>query len=339
MMIELSLDEILAITQGFVSESYQKKWQGKPFTGLNTLSDASSSEISFLANAKYKADLATTDAGLVLVSKALYEAEQGEQKDWLAAEDAYLAFAQIQRKFYPSASGTGIRHPSAVIADDAMIADDVDIAANTVLGAGSQVGEGSIIQAGVVIGKDVRIGEHCYLHPNVVVADGCVLHNRVILQAGVVVGSDGFGYAWTGQEHCKIPQVGKVILEDDVELGANTCIDRGALGDTIIRQGVKLDNLIQIGHNVELGAMCIMASQVGISGSTTFGKGCQVGGQAGVAGHVHVGDGVQIAAKTGVMSDLQSGGVYAGMPAMPHRTWLKVSALIQRLPEIWKKIR
>jgi UDP-3-O-[3-hydroxymyristoyl] glucosamine N-acyltransferase len=154
-----------------------------------------------------------------------------------------------------------------------------------------------------------------------------------------VIGSDGFGYAWTGKEHLKIPQVGRVVLHNDVEIGANTCIDRGALGDTIIHQGVKLDNLIQIGHNVEVDALTVMASQVGISGSVKIGKGCQIGGQVGTAGHLKIGDGCQLAARTGVMSDLEAGGIYGGMPAMPHRTWLKTSALIMRLPEIWKKIK
>jgi len=163
--------------------------------------------------------------------------------------------------------------------------------------------------------------------------------DEVYLQSGAVIGSDGFGYAWNGQKHLKIPQVGRVILEDDVEIGANTCIDRGAIGDTVIGRGVKLDNQIQIAHNVHVGAYSVMASQVGISGSTVIGQGCQFGGQAGLAGHLYVGDGVKLAAKSGVMSDLEAGGTYAGAPAMPHRMWLKVSALTMKLPEIWKALR
>jgi UDP-3-O-[3-hydroxymyristoyl] glucosamine N-acyltransferase len=165
------------------------------------------------------------------------------------------------------------------------------------------------------------------------------LGDRVILQSGAVIGSDGFGYAWSGKEHLKIPQTGRVVLEDDVEVGANSSIDRGALGDTIIRQGVKLDNLIQVGHNVEIGPQSIMASQVGISGSTKIGSGCQIGGQAGVAGHLVIGDGVKLAAKSGVLGNLDAGGTYAGYPAIQHRTWLKASALMLRLPEIWNQIR
>jgi UDP-3-O-[3-hydroxymyristoyl] glucosamine N-acyltransferase len=160
----------------------------------------------------------------------------------------------------------------------------------------------------------------------------------VIIQSGAVIGSDGFGYAWTGREHLKIPQAGRVILEEDVEIGANTCIDRGAIGDTVIRRGVKLDNLIQIGHNVEIGAFSIMASQVGISGSTTVGQGCQFGGQVGTAGHIQIGDGCKIAAKSGVAGNLEAGGTYAGIPVMPHRVWLKVSAMLPRLPALWSKL-
>ncbi|MDQ6967539.1 MAG: UDP-3-O-(3-hydroxymyristoyl)glucosamine N-acyltransferase, partial [Mariprofundaceae bacterium] len=196
-----------------------------------------------------------------------------------------------------------------------------------------------VIAAGCLIAQGVHIGKDCLLHMGVKVLAESQLHDRVILQAGAVIGSDGFGYAWNGKEHLKIPQVGRVVLHDDVEIGANTCIDRGALGDTVIQKGVKLDNLIQIGHNVEIGALTVMASQAGIAGSTTVGKGCQIGGQAAAAGHLNIGDGCQLAARTGVISSLDAGGVYAGMPAMPHRAWLKTSALIIRLPEIWKKIK
>jgi len=158
----------------------------------------------------------------------------------------------------------------------------------------------------------------------------------VMIQPGAVVGSDGFGYAWNGRKFIRIPHTGRVVLGDGVEVGANTCIDRGVIGDTVVASGVKLDNLIQIAHNVRIGAHSIMASQVGISGSTEVGRGCRFGGQVGIAGHLHIGDGCSIAAKSGVAGDLPAGGTYAGIPAMPHRVWLKVSALMRRLPEMWK---
>ncbi|OIO66725.1 MAG: UDP-3-O-(3-hydroxymyristoyl)glucosamine N-acyltransferase [Zetaproteobacteria bacterium CG_4_9_14_3_um_filter_49_83] len=338
-MITLTLEQVLDIVQGFVHETQRNIGCEGELKGINTLMAASADEISFLANVKYKHALDASKAGWILVSPQVYESGLGEQKNWIKVQDPYLAFAQLQRVFHPQHIGKGRHHASAVIAESSMLAANVDIAARVVIAEGVVIGNGTVIHAGVIIGQNVSIGEQCLIHPNVVIADGTILKNRVILQAGAVIGSDGFGYAWTGREHLKIPQTGRVILEDDVEIGANTCVDRGALGDTVIGQGVKLDNLIQVGHNVEIGALCIMASQTGISGSSKFGMGCQVGGQVGVAGHVSIGNGVKIAAKTGVISDLDAGGTYAGIPAMPHKTWLKVSALILRLPEVWKKLR
>jgi len=305
---------------------------------INTLRQAESDEVSFLSNKHYKTDLSTTKALAVLMTESLFH-ELKPSCGVILVNDPYLAFARLQRYFYPQAQSQGIRHASACIDASAIVADDVDVGACSVIEAGVEIASGTSIAAGCLIGKDVRIGHGCLLHAGVKVLTGCQLHNSVILQAGAVIGSDGFGYAWSGTEHLKIPQVGRVVLHDGVEIGANTCIDRGALGDTVIQQGVKLDNLIQIGHNVEVGALTVMASQVGISGSTTIGKGCQVGGQVGTAGHLKVGDGCQLAARTGVVSDLEAGGVYAGMPAMPHRAWLKTSILITKLPEIWEKIK
>jgi UDP-3-O-[3-hydroxymyristoyl] glucosamine N-acyltransferase len=307
-------------------------------TGVGTLDQAGPDQASFLANMRYQGALASSRAAVVFVPESTTADVYGDRPVIVTA-DPYLAFARLQRHFYPQPTGSGERHASAVIAASARIADDADIGPQAVIGANAIIGPGSVIGPGVVVGDHVRIGASCLLHANVVVAHGCQLGDRVILQAGAVIGADGFGYAWSGSEHVKIPQTGRVVLEDDVEIGANSCIDRGALGDTIIRRGVKLDNLIQVGHNVEIGAYSIMASQVGISGSTRIGQGCQVGGQAGIAGHLKIGDGCKLAAKTGVMSDLEAGGMYGGMPAMPHRTWLKISALTERLPEIWKRVR
>lgn len=310
----------------------------KEIHGVGTLDQAGPDQASFLANMRYQQALASTQAGVVFVAQSMREQDL-VGKPVIAVPDSYLAFALLQRHFHPQPAGSGQRHPSAVIDASAEIAADADIGPQAVVGAGAQIGAGTIIGPGCVIGDGARIGAQCLLHARATVAHDCVLGDRVILQAGVVIGADGFGYAWSGREHLKIPQTGRVVIEDDVEIGANSCIDRGALGDTIIHRGVKLDNLIQVGHNAEIGAYSIMASQVGISGSTHIGQGCQVGGQAGIAGHLHIGDGCKLAAKTGVMGNLEAGGTYGGMPAMPHRTWLKVSALMERLPEIWKLVR
>lgn len=306
-------------------------------TGVNTLLNAKEGEASFLANMKYRGDVDSSRAGVILVGKDFLSVSG--DKALIRVADPYIAFARLQRHFHPSRQSSGVRHPSAAIDASAILASDVDVGANAVIGSGVTVEAGSIIGAGCVIEDGAVIGTNCLLHSRSVVAHGCVLGNHVILQAGAVIGSDGFGYAWTGNEHMKIPQTGRVVLEDGVEIGANSCIDRGALGDTIIRQGVKLDNLIQIGHNVEVGAYSIMASQVGISGSTEIGAGCQIGGQVGMAGHLKVGDGVQLAAKSGVIGDLEAGGSYAGFPAIPHRTWLKMSVAMNRLPELLKLLK
>lgn len=306
--------------------------------GLNTLQHAVEDEASFLANMKYKDDLHRCRAGVILVASDFPD-DHSSGKRLLRVADPYLSFAKLQRHFHPAPVSSGARHPSAVIDDSAMLAADVDIGALVVIGNGVTIGAGTIIEPGCVIEDDVSIGEQCLLRARSIVCHDCVLNNRIILQASAVIGSDGFGYAWTGSEHLKIPQTGRVVIEDDVEIGANTTIDRGALGDTVIGKGVKLDNLIQIGHNVEIGPYSIMASQSGISGSTKIGSGCQIGGQVGFAGHLNIGDGVQLAAKSGVLGDLESGAAYAGVPAMPHRAWLKMSVAMTKLPEIWKQIK
>ncbi|MDQ6987366.1 MAG: UDP-3-O-(3-hydroxymyristoyl)glucosamine N-acyltransferase [Mariprofundaceae bacterium] len=303
--------------------------------GIESLEHAGAEHASFLANKKYSVAFSNSNAGVVLIGEKVFP---DAARPLIRVADPYLAFAHLQRYFYPQPAALGKRHPTAAIDASADIADDVDVGAMAVIGAKARIGPGTRIGAACVIEDDAQIGEDCLLHARAVVGESCVLGDRVILQAGVVIGSDGFGYAWSGSEHFKIPQVGRVVLQDDVEIGANTCIDRGAIGDTLIEHGVKLDNLIQIGHNVQIGAFSIMASQVGISGSTTLGQGCQLGGQVGTAGHIHIGDGCKIAAKSGVPGDLEAGGTYAGIPVMPHRVWLKVSAILPRLPGLWKRL-
>ncbi|GMQ99718.1 MAG: UDP-3-O-(3-hydroxymyristoyl)glucosamine N-acyltransferase [Zetaproteobacteria bacterium] len=302
-------------------------------TGVSTLEHAGPDHASFLANMRYKTQFETSRAGVILLN---HKAFPNGSRPVLRVADPYLAFAILQCHYHPAKQASGLRHASAVIDTTASLAEDVDVGPLAVIGKNVHIGSGSRIGSGCIVEDDARIGDSCVLHSRTVVGAACELGNNVILQPGAVIGSDGFGYAWTGREHLKIPQTGRVLLEDDVEIGANTCIDRGAIGDTVIGQGVKLDNLIQIGHNVKIGAYSIMASQVGISGSTVIGQGCQFGGQAGTAGHLHIGDGCKIAAKSGVSSDLEAGGTYAGFPAMPHRLWLRISAITLRLPELWK---
>jgi len=332
-MKTVSLLDIAGIVNGTVEGLVGEDASNIRISGVNTLSAAGDAEISFLANHRYKDALSETRAAAVFLAA---NDPAPKRCGVIRVADPYLAFALLQRFFYPQSIANGQRHASAVIDASAILADDVDVAANAVIASHVHIGAGSMIGAGCMIGENVRIGEHCVLHANVVIREGCVLGNDVILQPGAVIGSDGFGYAWSGSQHLKIPQIGRVILEDDVEIGANTCIDRGAIEDTVIGCGVKLDNQIQVAHNVRIGAYSIMASQVGISGSTVIGKGCQFGGQAGLAGHLNVGDGVKLTAKAGVLSDLDAGATYAGSPAMPYRLFFKISALLPKLPEMWK---
>jgi|UPI0003723B5E UDP-3-O-[3-hydroxymyristoyl] glucosamine N-acyltransferase len=309
--------------------------------GVTTLATATAEHISFLANKRYRSALESTQAAAVLVDQATYKAWQAGkiscQASLIACSDPYLAFAMVQRFFHPQAIAVGEHHPSAVIHPEAFVADDVDIAAHAVIGRGSRIAKGCRIGAGVVIGDGCTLEEDCLIHPRVVIADGCHLGKRVILHAGAVIGSDGFGYAWSGTAHVKIPQTGTVYLHDDVEVGANSCIDRGALEDTVIHDDVKIDNLVQIGHNAEIGTKTVIVSQVAIAGSVTIGRGCQLGGQSAVAGHLTVGDGCKIAGQSGVIGNLEAGGVYGGTPAVPHRMWLKGIAMVNRLPELFKK--
>ena len=330
----LTLQEVAALVGGDLEGNADPKLA---IVGVNALLEADARQVSFLANPKYKTDMANSKAAAVLLGRK--EEAVPASRAVIRVDDPYLSFALLQRHFHPAPVATGLRHGTAAIAASANLADDVDVGPQAVIGEGVRIGAGSIVGAGCVIGDNAVIGAACLLHPRSVVAADCVLKDRVILQAGAVIGSDGFGYAWSGREHVKIPQVGRVVLEEDVEIGANSCIDRGAIGDTVIGRGVKLDNLIQIGHNVQIGAYSIMASQVGISGSTHVGRGCQIGGQAGIAGHLHIADGCKLAARTGVMGDLETGGTYAGMPAIPHRLWLRVSALLIKLPELIKGLR
>jgi UDP-3-O-[3-hydroxymyristoyl] glucosamine N-acyltransferase len=199
---------------------------------------------------------------------------------------------------------------------------------------GARVEKQAVLYPGVFIGRDAAVGEASILYPGVTVYRRCRIGRRVVLHAGVVVGSDGFGFALPGRENRKIPQVGYVQIDDDVEIGANTTIDRGALGRTWIQRGVKIDNLVQIAHNVVIGEYSIIVAQVGISGSTQLGKGVVIGGQAGIVGHIRIGDGVMAAARSGVHKDIPPGQIVAGSPHMPHREWLKMEACLPKLPEM-----
>ncbi len=257
------------------------------------------------------------------------------------SDNPKLDFARAADFLSPVVYGEGHRHPTAVVSPDANIHDDVDIGPHVTVGAGARVQKGCILHSGVVIGDRCEVGVHCVLHSHVVLYPGAVLGNRVVLHVGVVVGGDGFGYVLDGHTQVKFPQVGKVVIEDDVEIGCNSTIDRGSLGTTQIGAGTKIDNLVQVAHNVQIGRGVVIAAQTGISGSTIIEDYAVIGGQVGIGDHAHVQEGVVIGSKAGVLPGkiVRSGDVYWGVPVRPLLKFKQLNALFGRLPEMRAEIQ
>jgi UDP-3-O-[3-hydroxymyristoyl] glucosamine N-acyltransferase len=304
-------------------------------TGVAPLERATPSDLSFLANPKYREMALASKAGAILAA----ESAALPGKTLLLCRDPYLALARALEFMHPAVPVAPGCHRSAVLGEGCRVAEDASVGPYAVLGDHCSVGSRTVISAGVVVGSHSTIGSGCRLHPRVVLYDRTVLGDRVILHAGVVVGSDGFGYAHEDGHHVKVPQVGRVVIEDDVEVGANCTIDRGALEETRIGRGTKIDNLVQIAHNVRVGADCILVAQAGISGSTELGRGVIFAGQSGAVGHIRIGDGARIGAKSAVTKDLPDGAFVTGHPAQDHRAWLKERALCGKLDEMMRRIK
>lgn len=303
------------------------------------LGQAGPEDISFLTNPRYRQFLPQCRAGAVIVEPGVAH-ESGVKINFLECADPYLAFAKILQLFSPAKSFRAGVSGQAFVDPTAVLAEGVSILAHAFVGARARVGAGSVLYPGVYIGPDAQVGAGCELHPNVVVRDHCRLGNRVILHAGVVIGSDGFGYAGRGAEHVKIPQVGIVVVEDDVEIGANTTVDRATLGETVIGKGAKIDNLVQIAHNVVVGEHSVIAAQAGIAGSAKLGKNVTLAGQVGVVNHIKIGDGAIIGPQSGVAQSVLPGAVLSsGITAAPHPVWLKVMVLLPQLPKLWNSVR
>ncbi len=322
---------------GDLAERLGAELAGNPdlrIRNIRPLDEAGSEDLSFLHNRKYIAKAKLSEAGAVIVA----DAGLLPGRNLLIAPEPYLLLARALELIYPRPSETEGVHPSAVVAEDVGLGAGVSVGPQAVIGPGSIIGARTHIGAGCVLGRMVEVGEDCLLHPRIVIEDGCRIGNRCILQGGVVIGGDGFGYASVDGVHHKVPQVGIVVLEDDVELGANVCVDRATLGETRIGRGVKVDNLVQIAHNVSVGPGSILVSQVGIAGSTQLGAYVVMGGQAGAAGHLKIGNGAQISAKTGVFKDLDAGALVSGIPARPRREWVRAQAGLARLEKMRKRI-
>jgi UDP-3-O-[3-hydroxymyristoyl] glucosamine N-acyltransferase len=303
-------------------------------SGVAAIEEARTGEITFIANPKYLPKLSGTHASAVIVSKEVTQAD----KPLLCVDNPYLAFAKILTLFsFKPYQPKGIESKTW-ISPTAKLGKDLTLYPFVYIGDRCSIGDRVTLYPGVYVGEDSSIGEDSILYSNVSIYSGTVIGKRVILHSGVVVGSDGFGYVKEGKKNVKIPQVGKVEIEDDVEIGANTTIDRATLGKTIIRRGVKIDNLVQVAHNVAIGEDSIIVAQVGISGSTKIGNNVTLAGQVGVVGHIEIGDNVMVGAQAGVTHDLAANQGYVGSPALPHREFLRAITVFPKLPEMRKTL-
>ena len=299
-----------------------------------SLTSAGSGEIAFLSNPKFRQQLQATRASAVIVTQKHVEDTAIPR---IVHPNPYVYYARVVALLNPPSLPTRLIHPMAAV--ESKLPESVSVAPHVAIGQRVRCGENVIIHAGCVIGDDVSIGEGSILYPNVVIYPRCVIGARAIIHVGAVIGSDGFGFAKEGERWIKIPQIGRVVIGDDVEIGANTSIDRGALDDTVIGHGVKLDNQIQIAHNVRIGDHSAMAGCVGVAGSTTFGKRCTVGGAGMISGHLNIGDDVHVSAGTLVAKNLSQPGVYTSVyPMETHADWLRNAMQIKRLSKLAERV-
>jgi UDP-3-O-[3-hydroxymyristoyl] glucosamine N-acyltransferase len=335
MQVSFSSAEIVAIVQpksvrGATTETIRS---------LASLSSAVAGDLSFLGNAKYKSEVASTRASIVLLP-AEFAGEPATNQLFLLVDNPSASLARIcariEQFLWPKPA-PGV-HPSAFVAPDVQIAPTATVGPLCVIETGAVIGERAHLQAQVFVGRNARIGEDCWLMPGVILATECVLGRRVRLQPGVVIGSDGFGYEFVKGRHEKVPQVGHVVIGDDVEIGANTTLDRARFSRTEVGEGTKIDNLVQVGHNVVIGKHCLICSQVGISGSTTLEDYVVLGGQAGLGGHITLGKGVKVGGQAGITSDIPAGSFVNGTPAVPYQLERRLAILHQRLPDLFKRV-
>jgi UDP-3-O-[3-hydroxymyristoyl] glucosamine N-acyltransferase len=332
MTVSYKLSEIAAQLGGRVMGDAEVR-----ISQIATLEAAQPSQISFLTNSKYHIKLATTRAGAVILGEADADATGLPR---IISDNPYAYFAKVSALLNPLPEVVPGVHPSAVIGSGAKIDKTASIAATAVIGDGASIGAYSVIGEGCCIGANVVIGSHARLYPKVVIYHGCEIGDNLIAHSGVVIGADGFGIAMDADHWIKIPQIGRVVIGNDVEIGANTTIDRGALEDTVIEDGVKLDNLIQVAHNVRIGAHTAIAGCAGIAGSTTIGKYCRIGGSAGISGHLQIADHVEIAAFTLIGKSIREAGSFTGaFPFAKTEDWRKNAVHLRHLDELAKRIK
>jgi UDP-3-O-[3-hydroxymyristoyl] glucosamine N-acyltransferase len=304
-------------------------------TGVASIEDATPATLTFLADKRHEARLATTTAGAILLA---HDAP-GAPRPVLRVAHPYLAFVDAMELFHPVERPAPGVHPTAVVAPDAVIGPGATIAPYVVVEAGVRIGRDAVLHPRVTIQRAARIGDGFVAHAGAVVRERVEIGDRVTLHAGAVVGSDGFGFVPRPSGHRKIPQLGTVVLEDDVEIGANSTVDRATLGATRIGRGSKIDNLVMIGHGCQIGPGCLLAAQVGLAGGTRLGAGVMLGGQVGASGHLTIGDGAQVAAQSGVHRDIPATSIYGGYPAVEIHQWRRMMSSLQRLPEFLRRLR
>ena len=323
-MAAVPIGELVAFVAG--------KYSGEAdlsITSVNTLSEARAEEISFLSNPKYAPQLTKTNAGAILVPEQLV----GDDRRWIRVADPYYAMSQVVARWFarrPLPQGIS---PQASIAPSVVLGRNVAIGPFAVVRDGTIIGKDVVIFQGVSVEAGSTIGDGTIIYPNVVVYDGSVIGRRCVIHSNCVIGADGYGFATNRGKHHKIPQVGIVRIEDDVEIGAGTTIDRAAFGETVIGEGTKIDNLVQIGHNVKIGRHCLIVSQVGIAGSTELGDHVAVGGQSGVSGHLKIGNRVQIGGGSAIVENIADGAKVMGYPAVPFRQFARREAALRRIME------
>lgn len=302
-------------------------------TAIAPLDRAQSHHVTFLANAKYAPLLASSDAGVLLVAPALADTP-GAARARVIVANPFEAMLSLLAELYSAPTQLPGIHPSAILGAGVTLGDEVSIGPYVVIGEGARIGSRVRLHSHVVVGDGVEIGDDCELYESVTCYPGTSLAERVRIHAGVRLGSDGFGYVFRGGVHEKIPHVGRCIVEADVEIGANSTIDRGSIDDTIIGAGTKIDNLVQVAHNVRIGRLCLIMSQVGIAGSVRVDDGAILAGQVGVSGHHTIGKGARLAAQAGVFGDIPAGETWSGYPARPHREALRAQAALFKLPSL-----
>jgi UDP-3-O-[3-hydroxymyristoyl] glucosamine N-acyltransferase len=329
------------LTAAEIAEAVAGELEGdaaRVITGVGALESAQPHELSFVANPRYLPYLLRTRAGVVLVPRTLADSvPEGIAR--VVVADPHIAMYHALRALFPVERASPEVHATAVVHPTADLGEGVSIGPYAVVGAATRIGTGVTIGAHVVIGDGCEIGEASTIHPHATLYDGVILGARCLIHSGARLGREGFGFVWLDGAHRRVPQVGRCVLGDDVEIGANSTVDRGSIGDTVVGSGTKIDNLVHLGHNVKVGRHVIIIAQVGVSGSTTIGDGAVLGGQAGVIGHAEIGAGAKIGGQAGVIGDVPAGETYSGYPARPHREALRGQGLVARLPELMRRVK